>query len=165
VADYASDGLRHLVLRVHCSRGTYVRSIAHDLGQKLGCGGHLSYLLRERVGQYAFSHAFPYWKIEKAADFSNSPAFVNIGDILPYPRLKISTEAEFRVKNGQALGRRDIVSLETENQEISDTVQILAPDGRLLAVYDTGRNRSDRAENQKQGLKLFPVRVFSENEA
>lgn len=165
VSDYMSEGLRHLILRVHCSRGTYVRSIAHDLGQKLGCGGHLSYLLRERVGQYPFSKAFPFWKIEKGIDFADSASFVSIGNILPFPRLKISAEAEFRVKNGQALGRRDIVSLEAENQEISDTVQIIAPDGRLIAVYDTGRNRSDRAESQKNGLKLFPVRVFSENEA
>lgn len=39
--------------RVVCSTGTYIRSLAHDLGQQLGCGGYLSALRRERIGAYA----------------------------------------------------------------------------------------------------------------
>lgn len=42
----------HLVLRVQCSKGTYIRSIAHDLGELLGCGAHLSALMRLRSGQF-----------------------------------------------------------------------------------------------------------------
>ncbi|MCK9456492.1 MAG: tRNA pseudouridine(55) synthase TruB, partial [Candidatus Riflebacteria bacterium] len=49
INNYIDDNRRNLVIRVSCSRGTYVRSIAHELGQKLGCGAHLSYLLREKV--------------------------------------------------------------------------------------------------------------------
>ena len=162
VKDYQSNGERHLVLRVHCSRGTYVRSIAHDLGQKLGCGGYLSYLLRERVGQWAFTQAIPFWKIEKKLPFDQTPSFVPFTDILPFPKLKVSPEGQARVKTGQAIGRHDITSLETESPEAADTFQILAPDGRLIAIYTT---RSEREDSQKGGLKLFPVRVFAENEA
>lgn len=162
VTDYYENGTRHLILRVHCSRGTYVRSIAHDLGQKLGCGGHLSYLLRERVGKWAFTNAFPYWKIEQGIPFAASDSFVNFSDILPFPRLRVSAEGQNRIRNGQAIGRKDIVSLETDSPEITDTVQILSPDGNLIAIYGTGK---DKSESQKNGLKLFPVRVFPENEA
>lgn len=42
-----------LVIKVRCSKGTYIRSIAHDLGEKLGTGGHLSSLLRTRSGSFA----------------------------------------------------------------------------------------------------------------
>lgn len=42
----------HLLLRISCSKGTYIRSIAYDLGQMLGCGAHLSNLTRERSGQF-----------------------------------------------------------------------------------------------------------------
>ncbi|MFC1557241.1 tRNA pseudouridine(55) synthase TruB [candidate division KSB1 bacterium] len=43
------------VIHVTCSRGTYIRSIAHELGRKLGCGAVLSSLTRERVGEYRLS--------------------------------------------------------------------------------------------------------------
>lgn len=162
VSDYFSEGNRNLIMRVHCSRGTYIRSIAHDLGQKLGCGGHLSYLLRERVGKWAFTHAFPYWKIEQGLPFEFSDAFINFPDVLPFPRLKVNNEGHSRIHNGQPLERKDIVSLETYSPETTDTVQIVGPDGTLIAIYSTGK---DKAQNQQGGLKLFPLRVFPENEA
>ncbi|NIR47545.1 tRNA pseudouridine(55) synthase TruB [candidate division KSB1 bacterium] len=44
-------------LRIVCSRGTYVRSIAHDIGEKLGCGAHLKSLVRTRIGSYRLQNA------------------------------------------------------------------------------------------------------------
>ncbi len=162
VTDYTNGDGRHLVLRVHCSRGTYVRSIAHDLGQKLGCGGYLSYLLRERVGQWAFTQAYPFWKIEKGVPFAETASFVPFTEILPFPKLKVSADGKARIKNGQAIGRRDIISIATDSPEAADKFQILGPDGRLIAIYET---RKESGEARKDGLKLYPVRVFAENEA
>ena len=47
-----------LDILVDCSKGTYIRSLAHDLGAALGCGGHLSALRRERIGPYDVADAF-----------------------------------------------------------------------------------------------------------
>jgi tRNA pseudouridine55 synthase len=44
-------------VRVHCSTGTYIRSLAHDLGVALGCGAHLSALRRTRAGMFTLDHA------------------------------------------------------------------------------------------------------------
>ena len=44
--------------RVVCSKGTYIRSLARDLGEALGCGAHLTALVRTRIGNYALSEAF-----------------------------------------------------------------------------------------------------------
>lgn len=44
-------------LRVHCSKGTYVRTLAQDIGRRLGCLGHLSALRRTAVGPFAIEHA------------------------------------------------------------------------------------------------------------
>jgi len=52
--DYASPFLR---LRIDCGRGTYIRSIARDLGARLGVGGHLTQLRRTRVGEYHVDRA------------------------------------------------------------------------------------------------------------
>jgi tRNA pseudouridine55 synthase len=46
-----------ITLMVHCGSGFYVRSLAHDLGKKLGCGAHLSGLIRTQVGAYKLSDA------------------------------------------------------------------------------------------------------------
>lgn len=50
-------GPSHARVRVHCSSGTYVRSIAHDLGQQLGCGAHLAALRRTRAGIFTLEQA------------------------------------------------------------------------------------------------------------
>ncbi|MFZ9700187.1 MAG: hypothetical protein ACO3AF_03790, partial [Flavobacteriales bacterium] len=47
-----------LVLRVVCSKGTYIRSLAHDIGQSLGCGAYLSGLKRTRSGEFTLQGAW-----------------------------------------------------------------------------------------------------------
>lgn len=64
--------------RVICTKGTYIRSLAHDLGQKLGCGAHLSSLVRTRIGEYKLEDALSIEDIQEIrrkqleADGSNS---------------------------------------------------------------------------------------------
>jgi len=53
--------------RLACTKGTYVRSIAHDLGQKLGCGGHLATLRRVTSGKFDVAQAIPLADVLKLA--------------------------------------------------------------------------------------------------
>lgn len=53
-----------LTFRLHCTKGTYVRTIAHDLGNKLGCGGHLSALRRTGSGKFSIGQCLPLAEIE-----------------------------------------------------------------------------------------------------
>lgn len=48
-----------LILEVKCSKGTYIRSLAHDLGQELGCGAYLAGLQRTAIGPYRLEDAWP----------------------------------------------------------------------------------------------------------
>ncbi len=50
---------RVLRIEVECSRGTYIRVLAHELGQRAGCGAHLAALVRSRVGPFSVADAFP----------------------------------------------------------------------------------------------------------
>ncbi len=54
-----------LTFDLHCTKGTYVRTIAHDLGQKLGCGAHLSALRRTGSGKFTIAQCLPLEEIEK----------------------------------------------------------------------------------------------------
>ncbi|MCX6290652.1 MAG: tRNA pseudouridine(55) synthase TruB [Bacteroidetes bacterium] len=49
--------LPHIYIRVVCSKGTYIRSLAHDFGKELGCGAHLSSLVRTRIGEFLLKNA------------------------------------------------------------------------------------------------------------
>jgi tRNA pseudouridine55 synthase len=51
--------------RVVCTTGTYIRSLAHDIGQALGCGAHLSSLCRTRIGEFQVEHAMTIDQIEQ----------------------------------------------------------------------------------------------------
>jgi tRNA pseudouridine55 synthase len=51
--------------KVVCTKGTYIRSLAHDLGQKLGCGAHLSSLVRTRIGEYKLEDALSMEDIQE----------------------------------------------------------------------------------------------------
>ncbi len=55
--------LQNLQVYVHCSKGTYIRSLAHDFGKKLESGGYLSSLRRTKIGQYDVSNAFPLFDL------------------------------------------------------------------------------------------------------
>jgi tRNA pseudouridine55 synthase len=54
----------HIEFRLRCSKGTYVRTLAHDLGSKLGCGAHLSALRRTATDRFSLSQALTMEQIE-----------------------------------------------------------------------------------------------------
>lgn len=56
-----------LTFDLHCTKGTYVRTVAHDLGQKLGCGAHLSALRRTASGKFTIAQCLPLDQIEALA--------------------------------------------------------------------------------------------------
>lgn len=58
--DVASFGIPDSTIVVRCSKGTYVRTLCHDIGAKLGCGGHLAGLRRTRCGAFRVEDAIPF---------------------------------------------------------------------------------------------------------
>jgi tRNA pseudouridine55 synthase len=68
-------------LSIHCSKGTYIRSIARDLGDKLGCGAHLSSLIRTSQGSFSYLEAKKPELINIDQLISIESAFNNFSDI------------------------------------------------------------------------------------
>jgi len=56
--------LPNIVLKVVCSKGTYIRSLAHDIGKELSCGGHLTKLIRTRIGDYTLESSLSISEFE-----------------------------------------------------------------------------------------------------
>ena len=60
--------VKKVLFDVHCSKGTYIRTLCHDIGEKLGCGGHMSFLVRTRAGKYNLDNALTLEEIRELAD-------------------------------------------------------------------------------------------------
>ncbi|BCY18717.1 MAG: tRNA pseudouridine(55) synthase TruB [Chloroflexi bacterium] len=90
------------VVDVYCSSGTYVRSLAHDLGEKLGCGAHLVGLRRTKSGRFTLRDAVPLRKLRESFDAGNwyqylIPAAEALSD---WPALELSNDQVEAVRHG-----------------------------------------------------------------
>lgn len=92
-------GPGRLRVRVVCSSGTYVRSLAHDLGIALGVGAHLAELRRTRAGEFRLAEAVPLEHVGP----SNPAGWVRPRDLLPeFPNVVAPAEAAGRLLQGRA---------------------------------------------------------------
>lgn len=96
----AFDG-RDLELRAVCAGGTYLRSLAHDLGAVFGCGGALAALTRTRVGEFALDRAVPLAELEAGDPAARLiPAEAVLQDI---PRADLAPSQALQVLHGGAV--------------------------------------------------------------
>jgi tRNA pseudouridine55 synthase len=98
----ALDG-RDARIRVHCSAGTYLRSIAHDAGQSLGCGAHLAELRRTQSGAFDLSTARTIDELQAlAAESRLDEALVPAARLLPeFPVEIVDAITEAQIRNGR----------------------------------------------------------------
>jgi tRNA pseudouridine55 synthase len=87
---------------IECSSGTYIRSLAHDMGQKLGCGAHLAEITRTAVGEFSLEQAI---SLEELAEARQAGRFVDclikLENLLPnFPRITVLPVIEKRVRHG-----------------------------------------------------------------
>ena len=122
--------------RVVCSSGFYIRSLAHDLGDALGCGGCLETLRRERHGPFNLQAAVPLAQmVEKSAWVATQ--FVPMGSLLPsIPAVVVSDQGGRRAAHGNPLRVADIVPAAGLPLPNTGRVRVLDERGRLLAVAD-----------------------------
>ncbi len=118
-----------LALEVECSAGTYIRSLAHDLGEVLSCGAHLAALRRLKAGPFAIKDAVPLPKLEVGFMVDKWERYVTpAADALPdFPVVHIEVEDMDRVKNG--------IRIPAEPGS-SGLARGISPDGELVAVLE-----------------------------
>ena len=113
--------------RVVCSKGTYVRTLCHDIGQALGCGGCLSALQRTRAGVFRLEECHSLEEIQIARDQGTHAALVRPVDSLfaGYPALTLSPRETVRAKNGAEIARRS---------QQDGTYRVYGPEGEFLLL-------------------------------
>lgn len=93
----------YVELSIHCSKGTYVRTIAEDLGEALGCGGHVVALRRRAAGPYDESQCVTFEMLEADTEHHVMDArLLPVGSAVnDWPELKLSSDTAYYLKQGQ----------------------------------------------------------------
>ena len=145
--------LPYVEFRVRCSKGTYVRSLAFDVGRKLGCGAHLAKLRRTGAGPFRLSDALRVEELEAIQHRGDiSTVMVPIERTLSHlPWVRVKKECADKVKHGVAIDRACIESLEGDFGA-GDSISVRDRNGQVLAVgralSSSGQLRDERHEGK-----------------
>jgi len=118
-----------VVIDVHCSSGTYVRSLANDMGKKLGCGAYLVGLRRTKSGKFTLRDAVPLRKLQEAFTAGNwyqylIPAAEALGD---WPAVELNPDEVEAVRHGHRVKAK-------EADTVHEKVRGVSTQGELVAL-------------------------------
>jgi tRNA pseudouridine55 synthase len=148
-----------LDIGVHAASGTYIRSLAHDLGQRLGCGAHLAGLRRTRVGDFEVESALPLVTLEERIDRGEAvSALIPLDLLLPgFPKVIVDEAGADWILHGRSVPAEHFLSPPEERMSGDDRsgskgaeFRVLDHDGRLLGL----------ARKEEDSGSLTPFVVF-----
>ena len=133
--------------RVTCSKGTYIRTLCHDIGDKLGCGAAMESLLRTKAGRFTLDDAITLAQTEEAVQEGTIESkILGIEEILAeYPRVCCTKEGDRLLANGNPL-----VQALVDAQEKKGWIRMCSSEGSFSGVYQWDEKRN----------RYFPVKMF-----
>ena len=139
-------------IRVTCSKGTYIRTLCHDIGEKLGCGGCMESLVRTRVADFTLEQSFTLSQIEQMVkDGTIDSAIRPIDSVFAqYPAVTAKPEYEKMLYNGNRMALLCFSDYRADGS--AEPVRVYDWNGAFIGIY-----RIDDA-----GLTLKPVKIFME---
>ena len=148
--------LPYVTIRVLCSKGTYIRTLCHDIGQKLGCGAAMTELERTRSGQFTKENAYTLAKIERLRDAGRLDEIVMPVDtvFMNLPAFVVSGELEKKILNGNL-----IRAGECKSAGLTDVFS----EGKKVRVYKENNNSCNfiaiyQYSKEKKGM--IPDKMF-----
>lgn len=137
-------------MRVVCTRGTYIRTLCADIGEKLGCGGTMQSLRRTRVGMFGLEHAVTLGQLQELKDTGRlSEAVRPVESCFPdCPVLHVSEDAARFLENGNAVYPDQTAEKRVHGSR--EWVRFHRPDGSFAGIY-----AYDETEQRYRPVKMF----------
>ena len=134
-------------IRVTCSKGTYIRTLCHDIGEKLGCGGCMEELLRTRSGNFVWEDSMTLAQVEEAVrNGTIGDRVISIGQVLKdYPEIFCTREGDRLLENGNALAERFV-----RGEHKEGWVRMCDSQGGFKGIYQW-----DEVKKRYQPQKMF----------
>ncbi|AOJ02080.1 tRNA pseudouridine synthase B [Burkholderia mayonis] len=128
-----SCALPDVTFRVTCSKGTYVRTLAEDIGEALGCGAHLTMLRRTGVGSLSLEHAVTLDALDAATQDERDARLAPVDALLStFPLVKLDAALTKRFLHGQRLKLAELAARPDTDE--GARVRVYDGDDRLLGV-------------------------------
>ena len=139
-------------MSVHCSKGTYIRTLCNDIGEKLGCGGCMEKLLRTKVGVFELKDTLKLSEIDELAKAGMVEEKIISVDELFEDYLKVWTRPEFDVvvHNGNRVEGR---MFETELPVNTERLRVYDSKSAFIGIFEYSKERRD----------FKPVKMFYES--
>ncbi|MCI8889059.1 MAG: tRNA pseudouridine(55) synthase TruB [Hungatella sp.] len=150
--------LPRITMSVHCSKGTYIRTLCHDIGRKLGCGGCMESLVRTRSGQFCLEESLTLSQIERLCDQGGlTQRITSIEDMFQgCPVLSTRPDSDRLVHNGNPLKAQELDLGEGEDIRKGSGeylhYRVRDSKGRFMGIYEWEQERA----------RLKPWKMFLE---
>ena len=149
--------------KVACSKGTYIRTLAHDIGRKLKCGAHLCQLQRTRSGPFVLEDAIPFPDVKSLAEGGMiKERIIPLNQVLGgLPELHVEGELQRKIQRGGQILVKDITQSPFPRIDRGTPVRVISFDGTLIAIAraEIGYERPVG----KEAVAFRLLRVFHEN--
>lgn len=144
--------LPEVTMKVCCSKGTYIRTLCHDMGARLGCGGAMAFLERTRVGEFRVEEALPLAEIQRLKESGELAQKILPVDTVFQAYQPVTVADAFRklIDNGNPF-LEHMIRKEGQYQD-REVVRVYNEDGRFYGIY----------EYRGEG-RFHPVKMFMEN--
>ena len=125
-------------LRVRCSKGTYIRTLCHDLGQRLGCGGAMSALTRVQAGDFSLEDALTLGEVEQLTKEGALQQHILPVDRLfaSLPAVTLTEEGAKRARNGAHAAQKHLLT--GEIPPVDSLCRVYTPEGKFLMTGKGG---------------------------
>ncbi|UCD84136.1 MAG: tRNA pseudouridine(55) synthase TruB [Deltaproteobacteria bacterium] len=155
--------LPEVYFEVSCSRGTYIRTLAADIGKRLGCGGHLTQLRRVKSGEFGIGQAITLEELETAVEQGSVEKRITpLERVLPgFPRIQVERTLAAKIRQGRPTTARDFQGDLHSSWGDGDLVRIMALKGEqsehteLVAIAEIRANSDAREATALRVLRVF----------
>lgn len=146
-----------IALFIECSKGTYIRSLAFDVGRRLGCGAHCLRLERTRVGPFTLAEAAPLEDLEQVEPGEAPKKLMRLDEALAHfmEPIGLSSHGATLIIHGSPVEEDSVLRLPATIQA-GAAYRALDGDGRLIAIVE--------AQRQAQRYRWVPRRVLAQPE-
>lgn len=125
------------VMEIKCSKGTYIRTLCNDIGERLGCGAAMQNLMRTRVGAFALDSAVKLSQVEEMRDNGTLESIIKSPEYIfrDLDAIHVSDNCRVILENGNSFRRDNLVSEDPEGVNDKDFAKEMFSDGDMFRVY------------------------------
>lgn len=146
-----------------CSKGTYVRALARDIGRRLGCGAHLTFLRRLRSGVFHLDQAVSMEALKRLSPKESLSHWVISPEeaLSEIPEVKANERMIRKITQGQGIALKDLWEQPLPDFRKGQELRMSSSEGKLLAILRSEKDREEIDQSGSEEAVFRPLRVLS----